>query len=335
MHRGVIAFAALAVCLTSIAVPLADGGREARIRVGLVEWAGSDSGTALGSQFHSGFVEAVRRLGLEGAVRQVPPDSDPGLALAYFARKGYDLVVMGAFYPAMADVVREVASDYPGSTFLVPDYERGDGARNVQGFVLRVEEASYLAGHLAAQMEALRPGRNIVSSVGGVATPPVERFIAGYRAGARAADPRVATLNGFSGDFNNPRKCRALALSQIAAGSGAVFDVAGACGEGALEVAKAKGVWGIGVDADYAYLGHHILTSVLKRYDVALLQELQAFKNGLLPANGTVSLGLQDGAVGLGRLSPKVPKQVVRRLNAVRDRIVAGKVRIPMKLSQG
>jgi basic membrane protein A len=338
MNRRLVLAALLAAVSCGGVASTAGGGSGAGapLRVGLVEWAGAPSDTALSRQFHTGFVTAVRRLRLEGTVRQVRPDRDPGEALAYLAARGYDLIVMGAFLPAMADVVKDVAADYPSATFLVPDYPRPPGARNIHGFVLRVEEASYLAGHLASRMEAAqRPGRVVVSSVGGVATPPVVRFQAGYRAGAQAAHPRTKVLIGYSKDFNNPRKCRTIALAQIAAGSGAVFDVAGACGQGALAAAKSGGIWGIGVDADQSRLGPHILTSVLKRYDVALLQQLRAFKKGTLPADGTTSLGLRDGAVGLGKLSPRVPSSTRLELDRVARRIVAGEVRIPVTLSYG
>ncbi len=139
-------------------------------------------------------------------------------------------------------------------------------------------------------------------------------------------------LNGYSYDFSNPRKCRTVALGQIAAGSGAVFDVAGTCGEGALAAAKAEGVWGIGVDGDYSPLGAHVLTSVLKRYDVALLLELRAFKHGTLPRSGTASFGLRENAVGLGRLNDRVPPAVVELLARTRAQVITGTIRVRLSL---
>jgi basic membrane protein A len=111
-----------------------------------------------------------------------------------------------------------------------------------------------------------------------------------------------------------------------------VFDVAGVCGEGALAAAKTEGVFGVGVDADYGSLGPHILTSAIKNYDVALLRELRAFENGTLPADGTSSFGLRERAVGLGKVSPRVPKAQLRQLDVVRSQIVAGKIRVPTRL---
>jgi basic membrane lipoprotein Med (substrate-binding protein (PBP1-ABC) superfamily) len=98
------------------------------------------------------------------------------------------------------------------------------------GLVFREEQAGYLAGHLAALVLTLSPGEEVISSVGGQRVPAVERYIAGYQAGARGANPRVTTLNSYTDDFWDPVKGRSVALSQIAKGSRVVFQVAGPCG---------------------------------------------------------------------------------------------------------
>ena len=116
----------------------------------------------------------------------------------------------------------------------------------------------------------------MISSVGGQKIPPVDHYIAGYQAGAKAANPKIKTLNGYSQDFVDQAKCKEIALNQIAQGSQVVFQVAGQCGLGALDAAKEKGVQGIGVDADQAYLGAHILTSAQKKVDVAVFDTVKA-----------------------------------------------------------
>ncbi len=95
-------------------------------------------------------------------------------------------------------------------------------------------------------------------------------YIAGYQAGGKAADPSLKFLNAFSDDFADQAKCETLANQQIQQGSKIVFQVAGGCGLGALQAAKQKGDYGIGVDADQGYLGSYILTSALKKVDVAV-----------------------------------------------------------------
>ena len=116
--------------------------------------------------------------------------------------------------------------------------------------------------------------------MGGQKQPPVDRFIAGYQAGAKAADPGITTLNGYSQDFSDLAKCKQIALNQIEQGAGVIFQVAGGCGLGALDAAKEKGVWGIGVDADQSFLGPHILTSAVKRVDTAVFDAIKLVVDG-------------------------------------------------------
>ena len=201
--------------------------------------------------------------------------------------------------------------------------------KNVQGSVYRVEEAAYLAGYLAALMEDRRRGKHVISAVGGVPFPGVTRWIVGYRAGAKKADPAIAVRVNYSNDFTNPVKCRRAALSQIAAGSGVVLNDAGACGLGALRAAKEKRVWGIGVDVDQSFLGRHILTSAISMLDKTVFDSIRELVRGKFTTGGNTTFNLRNKGVGLGRISPKVPRRVLRRLDRVRKAIITGKIRVP------
>lgn len=87
-----------------------------------------------------------------------------------------------------------------------------------------------------------------------------------------------------------------------------------------------KGVFGIGVDADLSSLGPQILTSAVKRIDRAVFQTIKAVQSGRFAGGRTTVLGLRQGAVGLGKISPKVPRTVVAQVEAIRRRIVAGTI---------
>jgi basic membrane protein A len=158
--------------------------------------------------------------------------------------------------------------------------------------------------------------------------PGVEKFIAGYQAGARGANPRVTTLNGYTDDFLDPVKGRSVALSQIAKGSRVVFQVASACGLGALEAAKEHGIWGIGVDIDQSHLGRHILTSAVKRLDVAVFDTIEELARGTLETGRTARFSLQNGGVGLGTISAAVPRSFKAEIEDVSAEIIAGKIPI-------
>jgi len=167
---------------------------------------------------------------------------------------------------------------------------------------------------------------NTVSSVGGQKIPPVDRFIAGFQKAVKDANPDAKTLNGYSQDFVDQAKCKEVALDQIAKGSDVVFQVAGGCGLGALDAAKEKGVWGIGVDADQSFLGRHILTSATKGVDTAVFDTIKSIQDGTFKGGVDSIFGLAQHGVGLGKISPKVPQSEVDAVHKVQDEIGAGKV---------
>jgi basic membrane protein A len=284
-----------------------------------------------------GFQRAVKELGVQGKVVTTSPTENsfvPGFS--YLARQKYDLII-GIGFLQVADL-DTAALKFPSSRFAILDARRDDlkhKPKNVRGTLFKTEQAAYLAGYLAARLEQRRPGKDVVSTVGGYPLPTVNAYIAGFQAGARRADPGITTLNAYSNDFSSPPKCKTLALDQIARGSGAVFAVAGACGLGALAAAKEKGAWGVGVDLDQSYLGSFILTSVVKRLDVAAFDLIRSLSRGRFTTGQDSVFDLQNGGVGLGRISPKVPRPFVAQLVKIRGQIVNGQIRVPSTLAKG
>jgi len=210
---------------------------ERQLRVGLVtEPEGIDDPYNRGA--YLGLERAVRELGIRGRVLTPAPKEGFVPALSLLARQKYDLVLgTGISTPRAVD---SVATGFPGTRFAIidsPEPDRADRPENVLDVSFSAEQAGYLAGHLAALVLTLSPGEEVISSVGGKPLPLVKRWIAGYQAGARGANPRVTTLNTYTDDFLDPVKGRSVALSQIAKGSRVVFQVANVCGLGALEAA--------------------------------------------------------------------------------------------------
>jgi basic membrane protein A len=299
-----------------------------QLRVGLVtEPEGIDDPYNRGA--YLGLERAVRELGIRGRVLTPAPKEGFVPALSLLARQKYDLVMGTGISTHRA--VDSVATGFPETRFAIidcPQPDRTHRPENVLDISFSAEQAGYLAGHLAALVLTLSPGEEVISSVGGQRLPGVERWIAGYQAGARGANPRVTTLNSYTDDFWDPVKGRSVAMSQIAKGSRVVFQVASVCGLGALEAASERGVWGIGVDVDQSHLGRHILTSALMRFDVAVFDTIEALARGTLETGRTSRFSLQNGGVGLGTISPAVPSSFKAELEAVSAALVAGKIPI-------
>jgi basic membrane protein A len=323
--------AVAALVAVSSAAAQVDGPAKT-LKIGMVTDVGGLNDHGFNHLAYVGLQQAQKQLGITFRVAESRSPSDYIPNLAAFARQGYDLV-LGVGYTEIG-AMGAVAKRFPGTRFAIVDVANGDLAgkpKNVLGLLFREEQVGYLAGYLAG-LEAKRlPGKDVISSVAGEKQPPVDRFVAGYQAGAKKADPGITTINSYSQDFNDQAKCKAIALNQIAAGSVAVFAVAGGCGLGALDAAKTQKVWGIGVDADQSFLGSHILTSATKRVDRAVFLAVKDVQDGKFHGGNAV-YGLDKGGVGLGKISAKVPKSEVAAVNRIKAQLIAGTIVPPRVL---
>jgi len=320
---------------TSTAAGGSGGSGAKAIKVGLVTDINQLNDRGFNHLAYMGLLKSQRELGIQGRVYQSASAQDYIPNLAQFAQQGYDLVVSVGF--AQADAVAKVAKRFPKTHFAIIDVDATTLAgkpKNVLGLLFREQEVGYLAGYLSGLLEKAKPGPHVIGSVGGMKEPPVDRFIAGYQAGAKKADPGIKLLNGYSQDWVDLAKCKEEALNQIAAGSTIEFQVAGGCGLGTLDAAKEKHVWGIGVDADQSYLGPHVLTSATKRVDEAVFLTVKEVMAGRFHGGRNAIFGLKQNGVGLGKISPKVPQKDVAAVDKIRREIIGGEIaNIPTTVS--
>jgi basic membrane protein A len=295
-------------------------------KIGLVTDIGGLNDRGFNHLSYVGLLRAQRELGVQTKVFQAKSTQDYVPNLSTFAREGYDLTIGVGFTEATA--IDTTATTFPKSNFAIVDVDQTTEPhkpKNLLGLLFKEQETGYLVGYLAGLEEKRRPGPDVIGSVGGQKQPPVDRFIAGYQAGAKAADPGIKTLNGYSQDFSDQAKCKQVALNQIEQGAGVIFQVAGGCGLGALDAAKEKHVWGIGVDADQSFLGPHILTSAVKRVDTAVFDAIKLVVDGKFKG-GNIVFGLKDNGVAIGKISAQVPQSEVAKVNQVRADIISGKI---------
>jgi basic membrane protein A len=297
------------------------------IKIGLVTDVGQLNDRGFNQLAFQGVKRAGRELGIEHRVLESASDSDYVPNMSSLAEEGFDLIIGVGF--AQGEAVDAVATEFPDTRFVIIDVDQQSlphKPANVVGLLFKEEEVGYLAGYLAALTAKREPGPDVISSVGGMKEPPVDRFIAGYQAGAKKALPTVELLNGYSQDWDDLAKCKEQALNQIADGSSIVFQVAGGCGLGALDAAKEKDVWGIGVDADQSYLGPHVLTSAQKWVDQAVFQTIQSVQDGSWKGGRNATFGLEEEGVGLGKISSRVPAEDRQAVDEVAEQIVSGEL---------
>lgn len=303
------------------------------VRVALVADAGQLKDRGFNQLAYEGLQRAEQNLGVKIRVVESASAADYVPNYTALVRQGYDLVIGVGF--AQGDAIDTAATQNPDTKFAIVDVDQ-TGLKhkpaNVVGLLFKEQEVGYLAGYLAGLTQKRAGGRGVISSVGGFKEPPVDRFIAGYQAGAKEALPGVQILNAYSSDWDDQAKCKEIALSQIARGSGVVFQVAGGCGLGALTAARQRKVWGIGVDADQSFLGQYVLTSALKRVDQAVFETIASVADEKWQGGRNLTFGVKEDGVGLGKISSKVPQEDLDALEQVKERIRSGEVQVPTEL---
>ncbi|MCW2926965.1 MAG: family transporter substrate-binding protein [Thermoleophilia bacterium] len=304
--------------------------------VGLVTDLGGLNDRSFNALANKGLEQAQSEIGAEGNVIESKSAADYEKNLGQLAQQKKDLVIGVGFL--MADPIKAVSAKATENKFAIIDFSVADlgSPKNVRGLVFKEQEAGYLAGALAGmvEQEGTLKGLNsakVVSAIGGQKIPPVEKYIAGFQAGVAKYCKDCEVLVDYSQDFIDQSKCQDRANAQMSKGSDIVFQVAGGCGLGALEAVKGKGYWGIGVDADQAYLGSHMLTSAIKKVDVAVFQTIQSIKDDNFQGGSDGVFGLAEDGVGLGEIAPAA-KAYEAKLAPVIEEIKAGKVEIPTKV---
>jgi basic membrane protein A len=303
------------------------------IKVGLVTDIGGLNDRSFNQLANDGLERAKSELGVDGKVLTSKSNADYVPNLSSLAQEKYDLVIGVGFL--MSDAMNTVATKFPDTNFAIIDFPQSvlkAKPANVRGLLFKENEAGYLAGYLAALVVKDKGGKQVLSSVGGQKIPPVDGYIAGYQAGAKKANPGIKTLNGYSQDFVKQDLCKEEALNQIAEGSQVVFQVAGQCGLGALDAAKEKNVQGIGVDADQAYLGSQVLTSAIKKVDVAVYDTVKQAQDGSFKGGEDTIFDVKSGGVGLGKISAAGQKYA-DQVKEVEQKISSGELAdIPAKV---
>ena len=255
--------------------------------------------------------------------------------LTLLAKGGYNPVIAVGF--AYAGAVKTVATLYPKTNFAVID-DSSNLQPNVANLVFAANEASFLVGVIAAK--ASKAGS--VGFIGGVDTPLLREFQAGFDAGAKAGNPSIklqgkylTQIPDFSG-FNAPDKGQIVAKGMYDNGADVVYAAAGGSGAGVFKAAKAASKLAIGVDSDqYLTAGDDvkdvILTSALKRVDTSVYLFIKSAVEGA-PLTGVQTFNLKNEGVGFSKSNAAVEPFVADAETAAKD-VIDGKITVPTKTS--
>ncbi len=333
--------ALVAVVLTTVGfVASGTAAPQATFKAGLVSDVGRFNDKGFNQNQLTGLKRAAKVLKVQYRAVESRSAGDYLPNMASLARSGFNIVISAGFL--LEDATKDVAGQFPNTKFAITDVDVksppfNGAVPNVEGLTYATQQNSYLIGCLAAHVAA-RQGKKNISVVGGVKIPPVDTFLAGYKAGAQECVPGTTVQIGYSQDFIDQAKCKSVAQNQLDAGSQVVFGVAGPCGLGALDAAKEAGKWAIGVDVDQSFLGTHILTSAVKRVDVGIFLAVKGAKTGKGYKGGSnLVFNLKNKGVSLGKFSPRAhfKKAWLTQVAKLKAQIISGKLKPPTSVSPG
>lgn len=286
---------------------------------------------------YAGLAKAEKELDVKGTEAEPSDgesDADKVQRLTSLARAGNNPVIGVGF--AYAPAIKKVAPKFPKTTFGIIDDASVTGP-NIANIVFNEEQGSYLAGVAAAKVTKTKT----VGFIGGVETPLIKKFEAGFTQGVKDTDSSVKVISqyltqppNFDG-FSKPDLGKAAAQGQLDKKADVVYSAAGLAGSGAIEAVSKAGKWNIGVDSDQynqkglAAYKESILTSVTKDVEDSVLNLIKSVKDGK-PQSGEIRYGLDKDGVGLATSNPAFTKMtdVISAVDKAKQEIIDGKITV-------
>lgn len=311
------------------------GAPTSDIKVGLAYDIGGRGDQSFNDMAAAGLDKAKAEFGLEAQESDAADGEDDAAKverLTQLAEAGYNPVIAVGF--AYSAPLGEVAPQFPDTTFAIVDDASLADAENVASLVFAEEQGSFLVGAAAA----LKSQANHIGFVGGVNVPLIHKFEAGFEAGAKAVKPDITIESqylteppDFSG-FGDPAKGKTAAEGMLDAGADVIYHAAGGSGGGVFEAAAGAGAMAIGVDADQYLTADPavkevILTSMLKKVDVAVYDFLKSFVEGE-PKTGVTTYDLSVDGVGYSTSGGKVD-DIASQLDEYKQQIIDGEITVP------
>ena len=283
---------------------------------------------------NAGFKAGVKATGIKGkAIESKDVVAQGEEIMRRAADGGFGLVASLEWIHG--EPMEKLAVDYPDVNWVIMNQTR-KGA-NVASVVFAEHQGSFLAGGLAAQVttDTSIKGINkeaIIGVIGGVKAPGIDKFIVGYIQGAKAINPDIEVKVAYAESFGDPAKGQQLAKAMFSAGADIVYQVAGGTGIGIIEAAKAEGKYAIGVDTDQDGMAPgNVLTSMVKRVDVAMESIIKEYAAGKFPGGKTISFGLDVSGVALSQMKhtkDMIPAAYLTKVDQMKSDIISGSIKV-------
>ena len=271
-------------------------------------------------------------------------DFDP--AQQSFAEDGKDLIVTVGFQ--QAEALSSNAGEYPDQDWMIIDSvvtnENDEPFDNVRNYLFAQNQGSFQVGHMAGLLTTedfaagdgeTNPDETTVGFVGGIESPLIGEFQAGFEAGVEFANSEVDVVASYTGSFNDTAAGQEAALSMYQdEGADVIYHAAGATGIGVFQAAEEENRFAIGVDDDQSQstdFENVIVASMLKNVDEAVYDGIELVVNDEFNG-GTEVLELADNGVGVAygsQLGDSVPDSIRSALEDSASQINNGDITVP------
>ena len=284
-------------------------------------------------QAYAGLERAQKELGITFHTLETGEGADREAAMRQLAAGDAQLIFGVGFL--FTDDIRKLAVEFPDKKFACIDYTVNPGDTlppNLVALKFKEEEGSYLVGALAGLLSKTHK----LGFVGGMQIPLIKKFEAGYVAGVRAVSPRSQVIIKYAGTtgsaFKDPTKGKELGLAEYNQGADIIYHASGSTGLGVFEAARERDKLAIGVDSDqYDEAPGHILTSMVKRVDVAVFDTIRQMLDGQWQGGVKVFGLAEDGVTWVHdeRNRALIPDAAKATVDSLREEIVAGRIVAP------
>lgn len=303
------------------------------LKVGLVFDIGGRGDKSFNDAAYKGLEMAKEKLGIEFESIDPGDGSDRESALRKLASRKDIGLIFGVGFIFTEDI-NTIAKEFPDKKFACVDYSVDPSKpipANVEAIEFKEEEGSFLVGTIAALVSK----SNKTGFIGGMESPLIRKFEAGYKQGIKYVKPGCEVLSAYVSvspeGFKNPGKAKEIALSQISNGADVIYHASGLSGLGLFEAAREKKILAIGVDMDQQKEAPgFVLTSMVKQVDQAVFQTIKDFKDNKF-SGGVKTFGLKENGVGYVYDTNNrnlVPSDVVSRVDSIKNKIISGEIKV-------
>jgi basic membrane protein A len=307
-------------------------------KVGIIFTEAGLGGQSFNDLVYQGVVRAKDELGIQFDYVEPKSVSDEEIVQDEMAAsEEYGIIIcVGA---EQKDALTRVAANYPNQKFALIDATIE--MDNVACYTSKEQEGSFLAGALAALLKNEKASKlvsdsKVVGIMCGVDNPLLNRFAAGFTAGAKIVDPEYTVLVDYVGGFNDPTTAKNIATTFKGKGADVIFHAAGASGMGLFQAAEENGFMAIGVNLNQNTVApNNIVASMMKRVDSSAYHAVESAMNGSFKA-GIKVMGLADQGVDLDFEGSHivVPDSIVTKLNDLKEKVVSGELVVPESMDQ-